>query len=214
MLTFTIENESDNIMAHATAQEAEAVPNAERFRNEAGLAKLAADWSAARLVEIYNSLPGVSPVKKFTDRKIAVSRIWKAIQSLRESLPGEPEAPAEVQTDVTARPVAPQTADVAPTGASASRKATRPKKAPKPAKQSKGARDGSKTAQVVAMLQRKNGATLAEIMDKMGWQRHTVRGFMAGAMKKAGYATRPNTPFSWKGAAPKVYPSEPLRDGR
>jgi hypothetical protein len=188
MLTFTIENESDNITAHATAQEAEAVPNAERFRNEAGLAKLAADWSAARLVEIYNSLPGVSPVKKFTDRKTAVSRIWKAIQSLRESLPGEPEAPAEVQTDVTATPVAPQTADVAPTGASASRKATRPKKAPKPAKQSKGARDGSKTAQVVAMLQRKNGATLAEIMEKMGWLKHTVRGFMAGAMKKAGYA--------------------------
>jgi hypothetical protein len=46
----------------------------------------------------------------------------------------------------------------------------------------------SGTAQVVAMLQRKNGATLAEIMEKMGWQKHTVRGFMAGAMKKAGYA--------------------------
>ena len=46
---------------------------------------------------------------------------------------------------------------------------------------------GSKTAQVVAMLQRKNGATLTEIMDKMGWKRHTVRGFMAGAMKKAGH---------------------------
>ena len=37
------------------------------------------------------------------------------------------------------------------------------------------------------MLQRKGGATLVEIMEKMGWQRHTVRGFMAGAMKKAGY---------------------------
>jgi len=37
------------------------------------------------------------------------------------------------------------------------------------------------------MLQRKNGATLAEIMDKMSWQKNTVRGFMAGAMKKAGY---------------------------
>jgi hypothetical protein len=48
-------------------------------------------------------------------------------------------------------------------------------------------REGTKTAQVVAMLPRKNGATLSEIMEKMGWQRHTVRGFMAGTMKKAGY---------------------------
>jgi hypothetical protein len=58
-------------------------------------------------------------------------------------------------------------------------------KAAKPAKPESGTlREGSKTAQVVAMLQRKNGATLSEIMDKMGWQKHTVRGFMAGAMKK------------------------------
>ena len=34
------------------------------------------------------------------------------------------------------------------------------------------ARPGSKTAQVVAMLQRKNGATLSEIMQSMGWQKH------------------------------------------
>ena len=62
-----------------------------------------------------------------------------------------------------------------------------PKKAAK-APESAGPREGSKTAQVLAMLQRKNGATLAEIMDQMGWQKHTVRGFMAGAMKKAGYS--------------------------
>ena len=37
------------------------------------------------------------------------------------------------------------------------------------------------------MLQRPEGATLSEIMTSMGWQKHTVRGFMAGAMKKAGY---------------------------
>jgi hypothetical protein len=60
-------------------------------------------------------------------------------------------------------------------------------KAAKPAKPEAGAaREGSKTAQVVAMLKRKNGAALSEIMDKMGWQRHTVRGFMAGAMHKGG----------------------------
>jgi hypothetical protein len=56
-----------------------------------------------------------------------------------------------------------------------------------PAQKSVAAREGSKTAQVVVMMQRKNGATLAEIVDQMGWQKHTVRGFMAGAMKKAGY---------------------------
>ena len=60
------------------------------------------------------------------------------------------------------------------------------KKAAK-AQEAAGPREGSKTAQVIAMLQRKNGATLSEIMEHMGWQRHTVRGFMAGAMKKAGY---------------------------
>jgi hypothetical protein len=37
------------------------------------------------------------------------------------------------------------------------------------------------------MLPREEGATLSEIMTSMGWQRHTVRGFMAGGMKKAGY---------------------------
>src|SRR4029077_1479131 len=80
----------------------------------------------------------------------------------------------------------------APAKAKATKKATPAKKAPKGKKAAKaqetaGPREGSKTAQVVAMLQRKNGATLSEIMDKMGWQKHTVRGLMAGAMKKAGY---------------------------
>ena len=80
----------------------------------------------------------------------------------------------------------------APTKGKVAKKATAAKKAPKAKKtanteEAAGPREGSKTAQVVAMLQRKNGATLTEIMEKMGWQRHTVRGFMAGAMKKAGY---------------------------
>jgi hypothetical protein len=88
--------------------------------------------------------------------------------------------------------VAPRKPRVAPAKAKATKKATAAKNAPKAKKAAKaqenaGPREGSKTAQVVAMLQRKNGATLAEIMEKMGWLKHTVRGFMAGAMKKAGY---------------------------
>jgi Protein of unknown function (DUF3489) len=80
----------------------------------------------------------------------------------------------------------------APAEGPATKRATRAKKALKAKKAAKavesaGPREGSKTAKVVAMLQRKNGATLEEVMDQMGWQKHTVRGFMAGAMKKAGY---------------------------
>jgi hypothetical protein len=45
-------------------------------------------------------------------------------------------------------------------------------------------------------LHRKNGATISEIMKTMGWQMHTVRGFVAGAMKKAGYAVESFKPES------------------
>jgi hypothetical protein len=83
-------------------------------------------------------------------------------------------------------------AHAAPSKAKPAKKATASKNAPKgkkaaKARESASAREGSKTAQVIALLERKGGATLAEIMEKMGWQRHTVRGFMAGAMKKAGF---------------------------
>jgi Protein of unknown function (DUF3489) len=80
-----------------------------------------------------------------------------------------------------------QLPDVAPKRARSANQATRSKKSPTGESKPKGTREGSKSAQVIALLQRKGGATLGEIMEKMGWQRHTVRGFMAGAMKKAGF---------------------------
>jgi len=40
---------------------------------------------------------------------------------------------------------------------------------------------------------------LVEIMEKMGWRRHTVRGFMAGAMKKAGYTVESFKPEGGSG---------------
>jgi Protein of unknown function (DUF3489) len=95
MKNFTIENETNNITVHGSAKEAEAIPNSERFTSEAALAKVAANWPAARLVEIWNSLPGETPVKKFKDRATAVSRIWKAIQSLGQTAPAA-EEPAPV----------------------------------------------------------------------------------------------------------------------
>ena len=101
----------------------------------------------------------------------------------------EPEAAVVVESVTT---VGAQEAHDAPMAESTTETPTPAKKAPKAKKAAKstestGPREGSKTAQVVELLKRPSGATLEEIMEKMGWQKHTVRGFMAGAMKKAGY---------------------------
>jgi hypothetical protein len=46
------------------------------------------------------------------------------------------------------------------------------------------AREGSKQAQLIAMLRRTKGATIEEIVEALSWQSHTVRGAIAGALKK------------------------------
>jgi hypothetical protein len=46
------------------------------------------------------------------------------------------------------------------------------------------AREDTKQAQLIAMLRRKEGATIAQIVAATGWQPHTVRGAFAGALKK------------------------------
>jgi len=45
-------------------------------------------------------------------------------------------------------------------------------------------REHSKQAQVIGMLQRPEGATIAQICEATQWQAHTVRGTFAGAFKK------------------------------
>ena len=45
-------------------------------------------------------------------------------------------------------------------------------------------RTDTKQAQVIAMLRGADGATVDEIAAATGWQRHTVRGAISGAIKK------------------------------
>ena len=91
MRLFAIDN--DNTITAFPA--AEQIPEGqEHFASEKELAKLAANWPTDRLVQIWNGFAGVAgfggdlkPVKKFTDRKSAVARIWKAIQKLDGAAP-------------------------------------------------------------------------------------------------------------------------------
>ncbi len=46
------------------------------------------------------------------------------------------------------------------------------------------ARNGTKQALLVGMLQRPDGATIEQMTAKTGWQPHSVRGFLAGTVKK------------------------------
>jgi hypothetical protein len=154
MTSFTIDPDN-NITAFASAAEAKSNPESERFRSAEDLKKLAANWPATRLIEIWNSLPGVTPVRKFTSRQTAVSRIWAAIQSLGHSK-----------------------------GALAAGVATKRERAAKRITATSGARDDSKKATLIELLRRPGGATLNELMAATEWQAHSVRGFLSGTLRK------------------------------
>ena len=64
--------------------------NAENtFASEKEWEKLATAWPMKRLIAIWNGLPGVAPVARFTDRKAAMGRIWRAVQPHAEQ-PAKP----------------------------------------------------------------------------------------------------------------------------
>ena len=67
---------------------------------------------------------------------------------------------------------------------------TKPKAA-KPAKEKKvkadkstDGREGSKKSIILDLLRRKEGATLDDLTNATGWQKHSVHGFLAGQLRK------------------------------
>jgi hypothetical protein len=157
VLTFTIDR-NNHITALPFTPEAQVNPEAARFSGVQDLGRLAKGWPGPRLVEIWNALPGQKPVKKFTNRKVAVSRIWAAAQRL------------------TAEP-SPQGLRLVPGKTKLGKRASDTRK---PAT----ARKRGKTGRVLALLQRPGGATLKQLIAATEWQAHSMRGFLSGTLKK------------------------------
>src|SRR6266496_5148478 len=53
---------------------------ATHFRSQQELEALAANWPTSKLVDLWNRIPGSAPVKKFTNRSIAIRRIWTMLE--------------------------------------------------------------------------------------------------------------------------------------
>ena len=124
------------------------------FSSETELAAISASWPAKTLLDMWNRLPDVAAVSKFTDRKMAVRRIWQALTGPTE------RRCSRVRTQKAA-------------GKGGTAKAT-----------AKTQPAGTKTERILALLKRPEGATLQAIMTATGWQPHSVRGFISAQLTK------------------------------
>ena len=116
-----------------------------------------------------------------TKAEAALNRIWRN--------DGDGNAILLHITDVglAAIGVEPESGDSAPTGADEEPSAEAPQDAPAeadPAPKAHTPRAGTKQAKLIEMLRADGGATIDEIVAALEWRPHTVRGAMAGALKK------------------------------
>ena len=124
--------------------------------------------------KVIDSLLGKGLIERIEDDRAAVPDLVRITQAGLDAINVGPdeEAPAPTQ---------------GPDAKPASKAARKRKKA---ATRAHGAdttptlRDGTKQAALIAMLRRPKGATIDQIAETTGWQRHTIRGAMSGALKK------------------------------
>jgi hypothetical protein len=106
----------------------------------------------------------VTPVQRFTSREKAIHRIWSAAERAQKNGPGipNPQQQQPQRPETTA-----ETSTEEPAGACHD-----------------GKPEDSKKAQMIALLKLDTGVSLDELVQVTGWQKHSVRGFLSGTMRK------------------------------
>jgi hypothetical protein len=170
-------------------------------REDRSVYPIAAKISGAPLAKVLKSLLARELIEEVETTDAAAT--WRTREDgIALSLRGTPAACGEIAVaPAQTRPAKPARAKAAKTGGAkkahaAARSATQAKKAPKAAKGRSPARkpavaptrgktrEGTKQAEMIALLRRPDGATIDDIVAATGWQKHTVRGAIAGALKK------------------------------
>ena len=123
--------------------------------------------SRSDLQQIYDAIPGARPCKRLRNRDTAFAAIRKAMSGENGALASKSTAKRLSK------------AKAAPKAKGESRAPAVPAEARQP-------REDSKKAKIIALLGRKSGATLPELMEKLNWLPHTVRGHIS-SMQKQGY---------------------------
>jgi Protein of unknown function (DUF3489) len=160
MNAFTIDAEN-HITIHPTRKAARD-SGAGVFDTAENLAELIGEDNK-RLVDIWNGLTDVTPVRKFASRAVAARRIFAEAQKLASPVTAVP-----LETKVET-PVAPKASRTMKTGSA--QKADAITKT--------AAKAGSKKDIVLGLISRHHGASLEELMAALHWQNHSVRGFIA-----------------------------------
>lgn len=160
------------VLSHATQREnGLALPLPERLRGGAAL-RVVAPLTAAGLLKEVEAKPG-EPIWRSQGDQVAVTlAITDAGRvALEIAASGESDASKRLEP-------LPEQIDTSPQSATSSA----------PAKRRTGstsnARQGTKQQTLIDMLRSPTGATIDEVAAVTGWQAHTVRGAIAGALKK------------------------------
>ena len=156
-------SDTQALILSAAAQRAEriALPLPERLRGGAAAKVVGAMIAKGLLQEVDADLRKGEPMWRETGDGHGTTLV--ATDAGLAAIGIEPEGATDART-VEAAPDTPAKPDTAP--------------------KARTQREGTKQSKLIAMLRAPDGATIEEIMVALDWAAHTIRGAMAGALKK------------------------------
>jgi hypothetical protein len=162
------------------------------------------NWSKQEVTDVWNKFAttrGLKTQKCFKNRLFGLKRIWDGIQpsNVVETFEKGRRIAQEYQDTPTVAKTQAEVSENTPMKTKTKKprppKAAKPAKEPrktaakaekKPATKPREPRANTKRQEVIRLISRAAGATQVELMEKMGWQPHTVRGFMSTLGSKFG----------------------------